>query len=94
MYRNPYKHNKDDHYALIFIELHVSNHITIRKRIIFYSLVHSWEIKCCSLEDWCHRDCFLTEFVNVLTQPMDHTADEEGKSVLTGLFSKFTSADM
>lgn len=49
-------------------------------------------MKCCEVENWCQKDCYLTDFVNLVDNNMDqHCAgtDKDDKIVFTGFFSEY-----
>lgn len=51
-----------------------------------------WSVKCCEVENWCQKDCYLTDFVNDFDNNMDqHCAgtDKDDKIVFTGFFSEY-----
>ena len=51
--------------------------------------VPSWSVRCCQLENWCQRDCYLTDFVNDIGISFEHRTSDEDKVVFTGFFSEF-----
>lgn len=60
---------------------------------VVHCTIYRWSVRCCGIENWCQKDCYLTDFVNDFGENMEqHCAGgdkNDEKIVFTGLFSNY-----
>ena len=55
-----------------------------------------WDVKCCKLDQWCQRDCFITDYINGFGLDLYYFQPEEYRksaNVFVGFFSDFDSTE-